>query len=170
MFIRTQTNANRTYLLLVENQRVNGRIQQHVLARLGRLDELRASGELDRLLASLGRFSEKLAVLGAHAEGESLTVGTRIIGPALIVERLWQGLGIDRVLAELAGQRRFSFSLERAVFVSVLHRLVAPGSDRSAQKWKAGYAITEAEGLQVHQFDRAMGWLGEPIRNRVKIT
>ena len=67
MFIRTQTNAKRTYLLLVENQRVDGRIQQRVLARLGRLDELRASGELDRLLASLGRFSEKLAVLGAHA-------------------------------------------------------------------------------------------------------
>jgi len=72
VFIRTQTNAKRTYLLLVENQRVNGRIQQRVLARLGRLDELRASGELDRLLASLGRFSEKLAVLGAHAEGETL--------------------------------------------------------------------------------------------------
>lgn len=63
MFIRTQTNANRTYWLRVENQRVNGRIQQRVLARLGRLDELRASGELDRLLVFLGRFSEKLAVL-----------------------------------------------------------------------------------------------------------
>jgi Transposase DDE domain len=163
VFIRTQTNANRTYLLLVENQRVNGRIQQRVLARLGRLDELRTSGELDRLLASLGRFSEKLAVLGAHAEGESLTVGARIIGPALIVGRLWQELSIDRVLAELAGQRRFGFSLERAVFVSVLHRLFAPGSDRSAQKWQSGYAIAQAEGLDLHQFYRAMGWLGEPI-------
>jgi hypothetical protein len=28
----------------------------------------RGSGELDRLLASLGRFFEKLAVLGAHAK------------------------------------------------------------------------------------------------------
>jgi hypothetical protein len=137
--------------------------RQRVLARLGRLDELRSSGELDRLLASLGRFSEKLAVLGAHAEGESLTVGARIVGPALIVERLWQELGIDRVLSELAGQRRFGFSLERAVFVSVLHRLFAPGSDRSAQRWKSAYAIAEAEVLELHQFYRAMGWLGEPI-------
>jgi hypothetical protein len=88
MFIRTQTNAKRAYLLLAENQRVDGRIQQRVLARLGRLDELRASGELDRLLASLGRFSEKLAALGAHAEGEALAVDTRSIGPALIFERL----------------------------------------------------------------------------------
>lgn len=151
MFIRTQTNANRTYLLLVENQRVNGRIQQRVLARLGRLDELRASGELDRLLVSLGRFSKKLAVLGAHAEGDTLTVGARIIGPALIFERLWQELGIDAVLASLAGERRFGFSLERAVFVSVLHRLFAPGSDRAAEKWKAGYAIAEVGSLELHQ-------------------
>jgi hypothetical protein len=163
VFIRTQTNANRTYLLLVENQRVDGRIQQRVLARLGRLDELRASGELDRLLSSLGRFSEKLAVLGAYAEGDSLTVGARIIGPALIFERLWHELGIDAVLRELAGERRFGFSLERAVFVTVLHRLFAPGSDRAAEKWKESYAITDAESVELHQFYRAMGWLGEML-------
>ena len=163
MFIRTQTNAKRTYLLLVENQRVDGRIQQRVLARLGRLDELRASGEFDRLLASLGRFSEKLAVLGAHAEGEALAVGARIVGLALIFERLWQELGIDRVLGALAGERRFGFSLERAVFVTVLHRLFAPGSDRAAEKWKQSYAIAQAESLELHRFYRAMGWLGEPL-------
>jgi hypothetical protein len=163
VFIRTQTNANRTYLLLVENQRVKGRIEQRVLARLGRLDELRASGELDRLLASLGRFSEKLAVLGAHAEGGAITVGTRIVGPGLIFERLWQQVGIDRVLAELAGERRFGFSLERAAFVTALHRLFAPGSDRAAHKWQASYAIAGGESLELHQFYRAMGWLGEPL-------
>jgi Transposase DDE domain len=163
VFIRTQTNANRTYLLLVENQRVNGRIQQRVLARLGRLDELRASGELDRLLASLGRFSEKLAVLGAHAEGESLTVGVHTIGPALIFERLWQELGIDAVLKALSGERRFGFALERAVFVTVLHRLFAAGSDRAAEKWKARYAIADGETLELHPLYRTMGWLGEPI-------
>ena len=163
VFIRTQTNAKRTYLLLVENQRIKGRIEQRVLARLGRLDVLRASGELDRLLASLGRFSEKLAVLGAHAQGDGVTVATRSVGPALIFERLWQQLGIDRVLSALAGERRFGFSLERAVFVTVLHRLFAPGSDRAAEKWKASYAIRGAEGLELHQFYRAMGWVGEPL-------
>ena len=102
-------------------------------------------------------------MLGAHAEGEALAVETRSIGPALIFERLWQELGIDRVLAALAGERRFGFSLERAVFVTVLHRLFAPGSDRAAEKWKASYAIAEADALELHHFYRAMGWLGEPI-------
>jgi len=163
VFIRTQTNGDRTYLLLVENERVDGRIKQRVLHRLGRLDELRASGELDRLLSSLGRLSEKYAVLGAHANGESLTTRTQIIGPALIFERLWQETGIAEVVRNLAAPRRFGFSLERAVFLSVLHRLFAPGSDRAAEKWREDYAIAGAEELALHQLYRAMGWLGEPV-------
>ena len=66
MFIRTQSNGSRTYLLIVDNERVDGKVTQRVLFRLGRLDQLLASGQLDSLIQSLGRFSEKLAVLGAH--------------------------------------------------------------------------------------------------------
>lgn len=97
MFLRTQTTAGRTYLLVVESERVDGRIKQRVLHRLGRLDQLQASGQLDNLIASLGRLSDKLAVLGAHSRGESLTTRTRSIGAALIFERLWQDSGIAAV-------------------------------------------------------------------------
>ena len=163
MFIRTQTNAERTYLLLVENERVQGRVKQKVIARLGRLDELLASGELDRLLQSLGRFSEKYSVLGARANGEAISTRTRIVGPALIFERLWQELGIDAVIEELGRARRFGFELERAVFLSTLHRLFAPGSDRAAEKWKDDYLIAGAQALELHQLYRTMAWLGEPL-------
>jgi len=163
LFIRTQTNADRTYLLLVENERVEGRVKQKVIARLGRLDELLARGELDRLLASLGRFSEKYIVLGAHANGEAVTTRTRIVGPALIFERLWQELGIDAVIKEVGRARRYGFAIERAVFLTVLHRLFAPGSDRAAEKWKEDYAIAGTQALALHQIYRAMAWLGEPL-------
>jgi len=73
VFIRTQSNGSRTYLLIVDNERVDGKVMQRVLFRLGRLDQLLASGQLDSLIQSLGRFSEKLAVLGAHARGDSVT-------------------------------------------------------------------------------------------------
>ena len=78
MFVRTQTNGSRTYLLVVDNQWVDGKVRQRVLFRLGRLDELPASGRLDSLIQSLARFSEKLAVLGAQARGDSVaTRGAR---------------------------------------------------------------------------------------------
>jgi hypothetical protein len=163
VFLRTQTTAGRTYLLLVENERVDGRIKQRVLHRLGRLDQLQASGQLDSLLASLGRFSAKLAVLGAHGRGESVTTRTRRIGAALIFERLWQETGIGAVLHEMLRGRRFEFALERAVFMTVLHRLFVSGSDRAAERWMRDQAIGGTEELSLHHLYRAMGFLGEPL-------
>jgi hypothetical protein len=163
VFLRTQTTAGRTYLLLVENERVDGRIKQRVLHRLGRLDQLQASGQLDSLLASLGRFSDKLAVLGAHGRGESVTTRTRSIGAALIFERLWQETGIAAVLHDMLRERRFEFALERAVFMTVLHRLCVSGSDRAAERWMRDQAIAGTEELSLHHLYRAMGFLGEPL-------
>lgn len=163
MFVRTQTNGSRTYLLIVDNVRVDGKVKQRVLHRLGRLDELLASGQLDSLIQSLGRFSEKLAVLGAHAQGDSIVTHSARIGPALIFQRLWQSCLIDNVLTALLKDRRFEFSVERAIFLTVLHRLFAPGSDRAAEKWKHDYVIEGVADLDLHHLYRAMAWLGEVL-------
>ena len=163
MYIRTQTTAGRTYVLLVENERVEGRIKQRVLLRLGRLDQLMASGQLDSLLVSLGRLSDKLAVLGAHGRGEGVSTRTRHIGAALIFERLWQECGIAEVLRRMLRDRRFEFALERAVFMTVLHRLMVSGSDRAAERWMRRQAIAGTESLSLHHLYRTMAFLGEPV-------
>ena len=163
MFLRTKSNGDRVYLQIVENKRVDGKVKQCVLTTLGRLDVLQETGALDALMVSMQRFSEKLAVIGAHRRNDISTAASRKIGPVLIVERLWRELGIDRVLNALAGTRKFEFPLERAVFITVLHRLFAPGSDRQAQRWKDDYRIEGNGAIELHQFYRAMNWLGEPL-------
>lgn len=163
MFVRTQTNGSRTYLLIVDNQWVDGKVKQRVLFRLGRLDQLLAEGRLDALVQSLGRFSEKLAVLGAQARGESVAARSSRIGPALIFQRLWEACSIDKVLRHLLRDRRFEFSVERAIFLTVLHRLFSPGSDRAAEKWKDDYTMPGVGGLGLHHLYRAMAWLGEEL-------
>jgi hypothetical protein len=170
VFIRTQSNGSRTYLLIVDNERVDGKVTQRVLFRLGRLDQLLASGQLDSLIQSLGRFSEKLAVLGAHARGDSVTTRSTRIGPALIFERLWEACSIDKVLSAALKGRRFEFSVERAIFLTVLHRLFAPGSDRAAEKWKDDYTIEGVADLELHHLYRAMAWLERffPVPSRTE--
>jgi len=163
LFVRTQTNGSRTYLLIVDNQWVDGKVKQRVLFRLGRLDQLLAEGRLDALVQSLGRFSQKLAVLGAQARGESVAARSSRIGPALIFQRLWQACSVGDVLKRLLRHRRFEFSVERAVFLTVLHRLFAPGSDRAAEKWKDDYTIPGVAGLGLDHLYRAMAWLGEEL-------
>ena len=166
MFVRTQKSGKRTYLLIVENEWVDGKVKQKVLHRLGRLDVLQQSGQLDGLMLSMQRFSEKLAVLGAYENGQVETTATRKIGPALIFERLWRNVGIGKVLSHLLAQRRFEFSVERAVFLTVLHRLFCPGSDRAAEKWKLDYRIKGVVKIELHQLYRAMGWLGQPLGSK----
>jgi len=128
MFVRAKKRDDKIYLMLVENKRVGARTEQTVLHSLGRLDKLLEDGALDALITSLTRFSEQLAVLGAAARGEALTATTRRIGPGLIFERLWRELGVGQVIRERAAGRKFGFDLERAIFLTVLHRLFDPAA------------------------------------------
>jgi len=74
------------------------------------------------------------------------------------------------VIEHLAGDRGFGFALERAVFASVLHRLVVSGSDRACERWLDAYQIEGAEGFELHQLYRAMAWLGEELTDQSGAT
>ena len=163
MFFRIKQSGPRQYLQIVENTRDSGRVRQRVLTTLGRLDELRQSGHLDGLLASGARFAEHVLLLTAHQNGQAPAITSHRIGPTLIFERLWQETGCQQVVAGLLAQRAFEFPVERAVFLTVLHRLCATGSDRAAQRWKEDYHLGEGDAVELHQLYRAMAWLGEHL-------
>ena len=74
------------------------------------------------------------------------TSAARRIGPALAFERLWEETGCRAVVENLAGARNHDFPLERAVFLTVLHRLFSGGSDRAADRWRQDYRIEGVEG------------------------
>src|ERR1700758_5196987 len=163
MFFRTKTSGPRTYLQIVENRWEDGRTRQRVVATLGRLDQLQQTGQLDALLVSGARLAQSVLLLSAHAQGQLPTITARRIGPALVFERLWQQTGCRHVVEQLLKGRRFEFDVERAVFLTVLHRLFASGSDRAADKWRHGYQIEGVDDLQLHHLYRAMAWLGEEL-------
>jgi Transposase DDE domain len=163
MFFRTKKSGTRSYLQIVENRWQDGRPRQRVIATLGRLDQLQQTGQLDALLVSGARLAQSVLLLSAHAKGQLPIITTRRIGPALIFERLWEQTGCRHVVERLLEGRRFGFDVERAVFLTVLHRLFAPGSDRAADKWRADYQVEGGDGLQLHHLYRAMAWLGEEL-------
>ncbi len=163
MFFRVKQSGPRQYLQIVENSRHDGRVRQRVLTTLGRLDELRQAGHLDGLLASGARFAEHVLLVTAHRSGQVPAITCRRLGPTLIFERLWRETGCQHVLAELLARRHFDFPVERAVFLTVLHRLCATGSDRAAQRWKEDYLIDGADEVALHQLYRTMAWLGDQL-------
>jgi hypothetical protein len=163
MFFRVKTSGPRRYLQIVENSRDHGRVCQRVLVTLGRLDQLQASGHLDALLASGARFAEHVLLLTAVHDGQVPVIRTSRLGPALVFERLWRDTGCQAVIHQLLHDRRFEFAVERAVFVTVLHRLCAPGSDRAALTWKDGHVVDGDDDLELQHLYRAMAWLGEEL-------
>jgi len=163
MFVRKKKSGDRTYLQIVENRWENGRTKQRVVATLGRLEELQNSEQLEGLARSAARFCDDLLVLSAHASGDAPTVSCKRIGPSLVFERLWQETGCKDIVERLAATRNFEFSIERAVFMTVLHRLMVSGSDRASAKWREDYAIEGTEEIKLHHLYRAMAWLGEKL-------
>ena len=79
MFARVKKAGPYQYLQIVENRWENKRSIQRVIATIGRMDQLQAKGQVETLIRSLSRFSEKaLLVL---SEKSDLDAEAKKIGP-----------------------------------------------------------------------------------------
>jgi hypothetical protein len=161
MFVRVKKIGAYEYLYLVENAREGGRHVQRVIKALGRRDEVEASGLLDGLIASAARHSRRSIVLSSFYRGELPELRRVSIGPDLVFGRLWSDTGCRDVVKGLLAERRFAFDVERAVYLTVLHRLMVSGSDRHASEWRTTFRVPGAEGLDLDNAYKAMAWLGE---------
>lgn len=161
MFLRVKKVGTQSYLQIVQNTREGKSVRQRVIVTLGHTDEFISSGKLDALASSLLKHTTAIRAFDAKRAGSLQAHRTRSLGPALIFERLWRDLGIPAVLEKMLVNSRFTFSMERALFLTVMHRLFCSGSDRAAEKWKEDFRIDGVEDIALHQLYRSMNWLGE---------
>jgi len=164
MFARVKKAGPYQYLQIVENRRENKKSVQHVIATVGRMDQMQAKGQIETLTRSLSRFSEKVLLI--LSEKSDIHAEAKRIGPGLVFGRLWKELGIDAILHGLLADRKFTFDVERAVYLTVLHRLFPSGSDRSCDKWHCDYLIQGVDDLSLHHLYRAMAFLGSEIEDQ----
>ncbi len=168
MFARTKKSGKYEYLQIVENHREGAKVNQRVITTLGRLDQMHARGAVETLVRSLARFSEQaLLILSGRSD---ISAESIMIGPALIFERLWQELGIQKVLQGLLSERFFSFDVERALFLTVFHRMMVSGSDRFCDKWRRDFAVQGVDDIALHHLYRAMAFIGEETEDQESAT
>src|SRR5450830_567190 len=163
MFVREKRIGAYSYLYLVETVRENGKTKQRIVRNLGRKEMVEARGDLDRLARSAARLSQRSMILSLIEDGSAPDVRCRRVGAPLLFERLWRDSGCRAVVEELLAGRRFEFAVERAVFLTVLHRLMVSGSDRACENWRDDYRIDCIDELELHHLYRAMIWLGEEL-------
>jgi transposase len=168
MFARVKKSGQYEYLQIVQNRREGAKTIQRVVATIGRMDQIQQKGEIENLVRSLSRFSEKvLLILSGKSD---VRADAKKIGPALICERLWKELEIGKIIRRLLAERKFGFDVERAIFLTVLHRLFVSGSDRSCDRWHRDYVIDGVDALSLHHLYRAMAFLGEELEDQKDCT
>jgi transposase len=168
LFARIKKSGKYQYLQIVENRKEKGKVKQRVIATIGRMDRLQTKGRVETLIRSLSRFSERaMLILTGQSDVSAEAVK---IGPPIIFERLWKETGISKAIKGLLKDRRFEFDVERAIFLTVLHRLMVSGSDRFCERWRQDYLIEGTQDLDLHHLYRAMTFLGEELKDQKDAT
>jgi hypothetical protein len=166
VYFRVKRTGDYAYLQIVESFRENAQGHQRGLSTVGRLDALQATGQWEALMRSGLRFCEKLAVIDAHAAGQTEPVQVQRVGPDLVFGRLWEALQLGTIIQRALPSRRYEFDVERALYLTVMHRWFASGSDRAAERWREAYRLPGTETLELHHLYRAMAFLGEPLKDQ----
>lgn len=120
------------YLQLVEGRREGGKVRQRVVATLGRVDELKRSGQMDRLAASFTRHDPPRAGV------------RRDVGPLLLVRHYLERLGVGQIVDRAIPQRgRAQLTHGEVVVALVANRLCAPAPLYDIAGWGSGAALRE---------------------------
>ena len=135
--VKTVRRGGRSYeyLELVEGRREGARVRQHVVANLGRLDELKAGGKLEQLAASLAR-------LGQPPPGTR-----RWVGPLLIAAHYLRRLGVAEVVDAAVPRRGKALASHGEITVVLAaSRLSAPAPLYDIAGWASSAAVAELLG------------------------
>ena len=165
MFARVKkvktAKATHEYLQIVSNYRENNKVKQKVIATLGRLDKLQETGEIDGIITSLARFSSEYTIVQNVRNGSVKAKWAKTWGPMLVFEKLWKAAGLDEIIRQCVAGSKSRFDVERAVFASVCHRLLKPGSDLGACRWLRNMYTEGFDGLELQHLYRAMDVLAD---------
>ncbi len=135
--VKTVRRGGRSYeyLELVEGRREGTRVRQHVVANLGRLDELKAGGKLEQLVAGLARLDQPAAGTRRH------------VGPLLIVAHYLRRLTVTQIV-DAAIPRRGKALASHGEIAAVLtaSRLASPSPLYDIAGWASSAAVPELLG------------------------
>jgi hypothetical protein len=136
--VKTVRRGGRSYeyLELVEGRREGGRVRQHVVANLGRLDELVAGGQLEQLAAGLARLHQPPPGTRRH------------VGPLLVVAHYLRALDVAGIVdAVLPRRGRALAGHGEVVAVLAASRLCSPAPLYDIAGWASSAAVAELLGV-----------------------
>lgn len=156
--VKNSNGQFREYLLLVESQRINGKVQQKTIANLGRLDIIRQTNAADVLAEKLLEYTQTKRLMDMdQAQAEY----SKEYGAIVILRRLWENLGLKEFFGQQLQQRKYHVDVQECLMAMVINRLMEPKSEYSTVQWLKGVYESRWENLDVQHFYRALDFLSE---------
>jgi transposase len=152
----TTNQKGQSYYHLVESYRDDGKVKQRTIASLGRVED----GKLEELQSALSKYLDTVTItsLAKHIDISKAYV----LGPLLILERMFERLGITNALKQIQdSHEKLSIDLHKTVFTMVASRFIKPVSklglyDRWLEKM---YPEMIDHNIQLHHFYRTLNIL-----------
>lgn len=183
MYLRTTRRKNSDgsqteYYQLAHNVRhaETGAPTAQIIHSFGRADELDRD-ELARLCRSIARVcglvihdpvevAEDVPSSGPGLPDNVKLIGAVELGAPLVIEALWEELGIGPVLREACTDRRLKIPYERALLAMTANRLCAPESKLGVwDRWLKTVFMPTCQGLKLRQMYEAMDVLHKRIEH-----
>ena len=167
MFLRClafsrKDGSQRKYLQIVQTYREGGRVRQKIVANLGRLDELIASGTLEKISEALSRYVEKKELL-CKAE-ELMATKALSFGPVPVFAALWEKLGLPDAIAASTRREMATYDPAPVIFRMVLGRLLDPASKLSTHRWAETIWWDDEAVVELQHYYRSLGILSRGIK------
>jgi len=178
MYLRiiSRKNKNGTtvqYFQLAHNERhpVTRKPVAKVIHSFGRADELDRD-ELVRLCKSIGRvcgltildpYDEEHPVPRSFGLPDNLKIiKTRSMGCVMVVEALWERLGLKKLLEGIVRKKHLRMPYERALLAMVANRLCCPDSKLGVwDRWLESVYLPSCDNLKLRHMYEAMDLLYE---------
>lgn len=150
-----------THLQLAENlwDPERRRAQDKIIYNCGRADDEATTERLRRLARSILRRCAPEEILAENPAWRLLQSFS--YGDLYVLEQLWRRVGVGEVIGEVLGKRKFDFDVERALFVMVANRALAPSSKLYCYEQWLGedVHIEGTQGLKLQHLYRGMDFL-----------
>lgn len=162
MYIRVVKNsAGQAYYQVVESYWDGRRSKQRLLLSLGRVG---GDGEkkLDELASAISKYRDTLTV--TQLAKEISVEETFILGPLLILEKMFERIGINEVIGDVAAKHpQLEVDIRKTLFTVVASRFVKPGSKlKIFEHWrKLLYPEMIDPELPLHHLYRTLDILAE---------
>lgn len=132
----------------VRSYRDKGKVRQEVLFSFGRLEVLKATGQIDGLIKALSRFALKQEVIDLSRDISIEEV--YLLGAIDVVDKMMERLGIKKLFEKIEAKHpRLRSPWSGIITAMMMNRFVSPCSKRRLQKEQWGKFYPEILGMEV---------------------